>query len=441
MIRSFSPQSVTIGMDVGTSGCRAMAIDQGGHIVARAERSFPKAEGADGESEQDPMMWWNAARIVICALTSMLPPQSCRALSVDGTSGTVLLSNAFGEPLSVALLYNDARAQDEADRIAAVAPATTAAFGVGSSLAKALWLLRHHTGPTPRWIVHPADWVLGRFAGYYGFTDSNSALKTGFDPILQAWPAWLADVGMPSHLLPAVLSPGTDLGLVAPSVAATLGLAPDCRIISGTTDSTAAVIATGALDPGEAVTSLGSTLVTKVIATKPIFAPQFGIYSQPFGHHWLVGGGSNSGGAVLRAFFSDEQMAAFSSRLDSSRDTGLDYYPLLRPGERFPVYDPDFAPRLMPRPRDDGEFFQALLEGIANIERTAYQRLAELGAPYPSHVVTVGGGSGNAAWQRIRERRLGVPVRVATQQDACYGAAQLAWAGLTGVKPSYVPRA
>lgn len=418
-----------------------MAIDQGGHVMARSEHPFPQVEHADGESEQDPTMWWKAARIVICALTSMLPPHSCRALSVDGTSGTVLLSNAFGAPLSAALLYNDARAQSEADRIAAAAPTTTAAFGVGSSLAKALWLLRHHTGPMPRWVLHPADWVLGHFAGYYGFTDSNSALKMGFDPISNKWPAWLAHAGMPTHLLPGVLLPGTDLGLVAPSVAATTGLAPDCRIIAGTTDSTAAVIATGVSEPGEAVTSLGSTLVTKVIAAQPIFAPQFGIYSQPFGPHWLVGGGSNSGGAVLRAFFTDEQMATLSSRLDGSRDTGLDYYPLLRPGERFPIYDPSLAPRLTPRPQDDADFFQALLEGIATIERTAYQRLAELGAPYPTHILTVGGGSRNVAWQHIRARRLGVPVRVAAQQDACYGAARLAWSGLTRVKPSHSKQA
>lgn len=225
---------------------------------------------------------------------------------------------------------------------------------------------------------------------------------------------------------PFVFAPGTDLGQVTSSISSRVGLAPDCRLIAGTTDSTAAVIASDATRIGEAVTSLGSTLVTKVISAQPYFAPEYGVYSQPFGSHWLVGGGSNSGGAVLRAFFSDEQMAKLEERLIIEQNTGLDYYPLLRPGERFPVNDPQLPPRLTPRPPDDAVFFQGLLEGLANIEHAAYRQLAALGAPYPDKVLSVGGGCRNQPWRRLREQRLGVPVFIAEHQDACYGAARLA---------------
>lgn len=424
-----APPAFVIGVDVGTSGCRAVALDRDGRVVAQAKRSFPKLESRADESEQDPQLWWEGTLAVVTELTVALPNQSCRALCIAGTSGTALLCDAAGTPLGPALLYNDGRAQSEAQDITHFAPAATAAHGVGSSLAKALWLLRRESRPV-KWVAHQADWIAGHFTGQYGFSDSNSALKTGFDPITGTWPAWLAQLGIPLEVLPSVYTPGTKLGPVTLTMSTLTGLAPDCRIIAGTTDSTAAVIASGATNIGDAVTSLGSTLVTKVISAQPFFAPEHGVYSQPFGAHWLVGGGSNSGGAVLRAFFTDEQMIQLEKSINSTHPTGLDYYPLLRPGERFPLNDPHLAPRLTPRPSDDAVFFQGLLEGLANIELAAYRRLEMLGSPYPNKVLTVGGGCRNQAWRHLREQRLGVPVLIAEHQDACYGAAQLALSAL-----------
>lgn len=71
-----------------------------------------------------------------------------------------------------------------------------------------------------------------------------------------------------------------------------------------------------------------------------------------------MGGASNTGGAVLRRFFSDAQLAELTQRMDASSPTGLDYYPLTAPGERFPVNDPALQPRLEPRPADDAVFLQ-----------------------------------------------------------------------------------
>jgi sugar (pentulose or hexulose) kinase len=231
---------------------------------------------------------------------------------------------------------------------------------------------------------------------------------------------------LPEGLLPRVLHPGTQLGPLRPELAARWGLPQETLICAGTTDSTAAFIASGAREPGEAVTSLGSTLVLKVISDEPVFAPEFGVYSQPLGNHWLVGGSSNSGGAVLRHFFSDSEMARLSEALQPDRPSGLDYYPLNAPGERFPRNDPGLPPRLEPRPADDARFFQGLLEGITRIEKEGYDRLAELGAPYPVSVRSNGGGAANAAWTQIRGALLGVPMLPAREEQACYGSALLA---------------
>jgi sugar (pentulose or hexulose) kinase len=199
--------------------------------------------------------------------------------------------------------------------------------------------------------------------------------------------------------------------------------------VAGTTDTTASIIATGAALPAEAVTALGSTLVMKVVCERPLFAPRYGVYSQPLDDLWLAGGGSNSGGAVLRRYFTDAQLAAMTPKLRPEQPTGLDYYPLLAPGERFPVNDPELPPRLDPRPADDLIFFQGLLEGMARIEHQGYLLLAQLGAPYPVSVRSTGGGARNRAWTAIREGMLKVPVQVAEQQEAAYGAARLALEG------------
>jgi sugar (pentulose or hexulose) kinase len=186
------------------------------------------------------------------------------------------------------------------------------------------------------------------------------------------------------------------------------------------------------------VTSLGSTLVLKVLGERPISAPQFGVYSHRFGDLWLVGGASNSGGAVLRRFFEDEQLRGLSAGMDPERETGLDYYPLPAAGERFPVNDPALAPRLSPRPADDRVFVQGLLEGIARIEAQGYGLLRDLGAPQVRRVLTVGGGASNPVWTRIRQRLLGVPVVPAAHQEAAFGAARLALWGPPPASPGPV---
>ena len=119
-------------------------------------------------------------------------------------------------------------------------------------------------------------------------------------------------------------------------------------------------------------------------------------------------------------------MADLEPRLDPARPTGLDYYPLPGTGERFPVADPDLAPRLEPRPADAAQFLQGMLEGIAAIEARGYALLAELGGPPLRRVLSLGGGARNAAWTAIRQHRLGVPVTLAQTDEAAYGCARLA---------------
>src|SRR5262249_6429949 len=162
------------------------------------------------------------------------------------------------------------------------------------------------------------------------------------------------------------------------------------------TDGVASFIATRADQPGDAVTSLGTTLVLKQLATQPIFAADQGVYSHRLGARWLAGGASNSGGAALLAHFTAEEIDRLTPQLAPERPTGFVYSPLPNPGERFPIADPNLAARISPRPAEPERFFQGLLEGITAVEALAYQRLALLGAPPLRRVISIGGGAKNA---------------------------------------------
>jgi sugar (pentulose or hexulose) kinase len=320
-------------------------------------------------------------------------------------------------------LYHDKADDADIAAVAGAAPANSAAHGATSPLARALRLQR--LDGVAR-ILHQADWVAGLMSGRFDISDENNALKTGYDPVERNWPAWIAATGVAQDLLPAVVPAGTVVGGVCAEAAKRFGLSATAVVVAGTTDGCAAFLATGAGEPGEAVTSLGSTLVLKMVCDQPVFAPQYGLYSHRIGDLWLAGGASNSGGAALARFFSTEAIRETSQRIDPGKSTGLDYYPLPAPGERFPINDPAFEPRTTPRPADDAEFLHGLLEGIAKIEALGYRRLFELGGPPLSCVYTVGGGAANEVWSQIRARVLGVPLRKSASDEAAVGVARLA---------------
>ena len=407
-----------LGIDFGTSGARAFAIDGDGALLAEARLTF---------TEQSAASW----RTALFELIGQIPAdirRRLRAIAIDGTSATVLLCDADNQPLYPPLRYNDARAQAEAKHLEQIAPPGHPVLSASSSLAKLLWLQKQPEFSRARFFQHQADWLAAQLHGRPGISDYHNCLKLGYDPEAMRYPEWLQRLPV-AHLLPQVLAPGTEIGPVSAEIAERFTLPRDCIVRAGTTDSIAAFLASGASRPGQAVTSLGSTLVLKLLSRKRVDAAQYGIYSHRLGDLWLGGGASNSGGAVLRSFFSDEQIKTLSTRIDPGTDSGLDYYPLAKPGERFPINDPDLAPRLAPRPMDDALFLQGLFEGMARIEARGYRLLQELGATLLESVLTAGGGATNPVWTAIRARHLGVPIIASRHAEAAYGTALLAAGG------------
>lgn len=407
---------VYLGIDFGTSGARAIAIDRTKEIVAQTNYTW-----LEPNSSQE---WEEALWYLLKELPSKLK-KDLRAIAVNGTSATVLLCDRRGVPLTTPLLYNDATAVSILPQLRAIAPAEHLVLSPTSSLAKLLWWSSQGLTKQASYFLHQADWFGFLLHGQPKISDYNNVLKLGYDVQALAYPDWLVNLPI-FELLPRVLAPGTVIAPLKDDLSQRLEISPDCVVCTGTTDSIAAFLASEANQPGEAVTSLGSTLVLKLLSETYVENLATGVYSHRLGNLWLTGGASNTGGAVLKHFFSETELVTVSEQIDPEENVDLDYYPLLKPGERFPINDPQLEPRLEPRPEDPRLFLQGLLTGMAAIEQRGYQLLQELGATPLSKVYTAGGGAQNQTWQTIRTKRLQVPVSVSPHTEAAYGSALLA---------------
>lgn len=410
-----------LGIDFGTGGARACVIAPGGRIEEFDRIDFPTL------AEHEAAGLWREALFELIARVPKGLRQRLSALALDGTSGTILACDEALNPAYPPLMYNDARATEQAGAIARAGGEDSPAASASSGLAKVLWLKKHLGLTRARLYLNQADW-LSALLSDRPVSDFHNALKMGFDVVEGQWPPWveyLADV----DYLPQVVVPGTAVGLLARPRAGALGVNPDCLVRAGTTDSIAAFLAAGLAHPGEAVTSLGSTLVLKLLSTRPVASSRHGVYSHWHGEMWLAGGASNAGGAVLGQHFTPQELTSLSAAIDPETPSGLDYYPLPTPGERFPHDDPAMPPRLEPRPTERAQFLHGMLEGLARIESQGYGKLVELGATPPVRVLSSGGGAANPVYRRIRQGLLGVPVDIADQQEAAFGAARLAALG------------
>jgi len=415
-----------IGIDCGTSGVRAVAIDQQRQL--RADSAIAMRDV--GKDPRDPATWQIALMRALDCVFADVETADVRAIAVDGTSGTLMPVTEDGKPLGRALMYNDAI--EDADILAAIAqsaPQTSAVHGANSGLARFV-SIQKQSHPMLFKIIHQADWLSGLLSGSFNISDQNNALKTGYDALADCWPEWIDACGADGNLLPQVVAPGTATGTLQKKLATRYRLPDDVAIVAGTTDGCASFLATGASEAGDAVTALGTTLTIKLLSDRPLFAPEYGLYSHRLGDRWLAGGASNTGGNVLLHYFDAEKIQSLSEQIDTSQPASLEYYPLREAGERFPVNDPDYPPRVEPRPDSDAEFLYELFDGIAGVEGLAYQRLQQLGAPQLRTLRSVGGGAANQAWTRIRERKLGIEFSNVQFDEAAAGSALLAMRGV-----------
>ena len=428
-------QALVVGVDVGTQGLRVQVADAAGRVVAQASRGLDSDVASDGRFEQDPEQWWSAAAAGLRQVTAALGARggALAALAVTATSGTICLLDGWGAPLRPAMMYGDRRATAEAALLnqagAALIGRLGYRFDASFGLPKLLWLRRHEpaTFAAARFLAHAPDLLVGRLTGEYGVGDWSHALKTGYDLIDLRWPDLLGELDLPAHRLPAIVAPGATIGQVTPEAAAATGLPAGMPVVGGMTDGCAAQIAGGAIEPGQWLSVLGTTFVVKGVTRELLRDPAGRIYSHRHPERaWLPGAASSTGGEVLARSFAGADLAALDARAAALTPSGAICYPLERVGERFPFAHPAARGFLLGAEAGSEKHYTASLEGVAYLERLAYDTLAELGAPIEGPIRVAGGGARSRAWLQIRADVLGRPLAVPEQTEAAFGAAVLA---------------
>lgn len=404
---------IAIGLDLGTGGARAVAMDCRGQMVAEGREDFPadavRVEGV--RVEQDPHAWTAAAEGALRRLAAELPaPCQIVGLAVDATSGTFLLADESGQPLTPGVMYNDLRATDQAAAAAAALRPVLAPYGIemaaAFALPKLLWFARHQPDIFRRCrrVVHQTDWIVGRLCGRYDVTDVSTALKTGVEPASLRWPEALeSSLGIPRQLLPDVVLPGSIIGQLTAEAAAATGLPAGIPLIAGCTDGTAGCLASGAKSVGDLNVTLGTTLVFKAISAQPLLDPDGAIYNHrhPAGGY-LPGAASTTGGEWIGSHLAGDDLDSLGRRAAERLPSGHIAYPLVKTGERFPFACSTATGFGLGGIVDPAERFAAGMEGVAFIERLGIERLEQLGLVVGPTVYATGGGAAGRTWLRIR---------------------------------------
>ncbi|MGK5728586.1 FGGY-family carbohydrate kinase [Streptomyces sp. URMC 124] len=440
---TLDPDAVHLGLDLGTQSVRAVAVDGAGRTVGAASRPLTgRREGV--RHEQDPEQWWTALAAACREALAGIAPERVRGLAVDATSGTILLADGRGTPLTPGLMYDDGRAHAYTDRVNTTGAAVWEASGYRSmqpswALPKLLWLLnqgqqrqRGRQGQLPAGtrLLHQADLITWRLTGRQTATDASHALKTGYDLVEERWPeAELAALGVPERLLPDVVRPGTVLGTVCDDAARVTGIPVGTQVVAGMTDGCAAQIGAGALAPGAWNSVLGTTLVLKGVSPHLVRDPAGVVYCHRGpGGTWLPGGASGSGAGVITRHFPGADLDALTRQAAASAfGSPAVAYPLTGAGgERFPFRAPAASPFVLGELAGEAEHFLACLLGVAYVERLCFDYVDHLGAPVRGPVTFTGGGARNAYWSRLRADALGRTVRLPERSGSATGMAVLA---------------
>ncbi len=419
-----------IGIDVGTSGVKAVAIDEGGEVLAAEEEHYALSTPRAGWAEQDPEDWWQASRSVLQALSETTGPPA--AIGLSGQMHGLVTLDENHEVIRPAILWNDQRSASECDEIerALGLPRLIELTGnravAGFTAPKLLWLRRHEPESYQRIarVVLPKDYVRLRLCDE-NVTDVSDASGTLlFDVRHRRWSdEVLSTLDLDPRWLPRVLE--------SPEVSGRT--AAGAIVAGGGGDQAAGAVGVGADRPGPASVVLGSSGV--VFAALEEFAADDQGRLHAFCH--AVPGGWHAMGVMLSAaaalaWFRDvagggdyDELLSRAARWDPGVE-GLQFLPYLA-GERTPHADPDARAAFvgLELRHDTGALARAVLEGVAFGLRDSLDLLTELEAGVEVARVS-GGGARSNLWLQILASVLELPLeRVVVDEGAAFGAALL----------------
>ena len=424
-------QPVYLGIDLGTQSVRVLAVTPSGHIAASA--SHPLQSHRDGvRHEQSPEEWWTATKESCRQVMRHLGDSPVLGIAICATSGTIVLLDSKGSPVSHALMYDDGRAQAEAEAVNEAGGPMWERLSYRMqpswALPKLLWLSRAGLLRKDTKLAHQNDFIHLRLAGELLPADSSHALKTGYNLLDDCWPQEIMEsLHLPMAVLPHVVSPAVLIGKVCSATASETGIPAGTPIFSGMTDGCAAQIASGAITPGSWNCVVGTTMVMKGVTPQLLHDPSGVVYSHrsPDGQ-WLPGGASSCGaGLIARQFHADEMDALNQSAL-ASAPTGVIVYPLPGTGERFPFFDTRAHGFTLGETPSQQTQYKATLEGLACVERLALDLLRQRGAPMHGSYTISGGATRSEAFNLLRAEMLQRAVSIPSVTEGAFGMAVLA---------------
>jgi xylulokinase len=421
---------VSVGLDVGTTGVKAVAVSPEGAVLASAERFYPLSTPYPGWSEQDPEAWWRAAEEALAEVSAGL---DVAGIGLSGQMHGLVALDAEGRVLRPAILWNDQRTGEECAEIEELIGVerlielTGNRALTGFTAPKLLWLRRHEPesfGRIAR-ICLPKDYVRLRLTGEWATDVADASGTLLLDVARRRWSGEvLAALGVPEAWLPPVLE--------SPEVS---GRTPgDIPVAAGAGDCAAAALGVGIDRPGPLSIVLGTSGV--VFAALDGYHPEPAARVHVFCH--AVPGAWHAMGVMLSAagslqWFRDrlapeasfDELVAEAERWDAGAD-GLFFLPYLA-GERTPHADPDARGAFvgLSQHHDRGALVRAVLEGVAFGLRDSLELLRELGVEAEVARVS-GGGSRGDAWLRIVASVLGLALETTVSEEgSAYGAALL----------------
>ena len=423
-----------VGLDVGTTGVKAIAVGPEGEIVARAERGYPLSTPRPGWSEQNPDDWWGATRAAIADLGV----REIGGIGLSGQMHGLVALDAAGSVIRPAILWNDQRTAAECveieeriglDRLIAL---TGNRALTGFTAPKLLWLRRHEPeayGRIAR-IMLPKDYVRLRLTGEWA-TDVADASGTLLLDV--AHRCWSAEVLEALDLDPTILPPLLESPAVSGTTLACDDLAQGTPVAAGAGDCAAAALGVGIDRPGPLSLVMGTSGV--VFAALPAFAsdPQARVHA--FCH--AVPGQWHAMGVMLSAAGSlqwlRDRLAPEASFADLVTEAetwepgvdGLLFAPYLA-GERTPHADPLARAAFtgLELRHDRGALVRAVLEGVAFGLRDSLELVRDLGGPCDR--ARASGGGARGLWLRIVASAMGLPIELtAVEEGSAFGAALL----------------
>jgi len=441
-----APQSLVVGLDLGTTRCKAVAIAPDGRVIASTAGAYPLYSPQPGWAEQSAHEVWQAAAAALRELCPQVPANSLAALSLSGAMHSLLLVDEAGRPLAPAPTWADQRAAPQAQALRQLPAARELYQRTGCPvqsiyhLAKLCWWRAAEPALTARAarFVTLKDYVLWQLTGVWA-TDQGMASTTGlFDIHRLAWDAEaLRLAGVTVGQLPKLVPPAQVVGPVSPAAARATGLPSGLPVVPGTSDGGTANLGSGAVRAGQSVVTMGTSGAVRRVVDQPLLDAQQRTWCYVLVEgRWFAGGAINNAGLALQwareRLYPDVAGDAGYQRLNEEAGgvppgaEGVRCLPYFT-GERSPHWDPAaralFSGLGLSHSR--AHLARAVMEGVAYCLDDVWQVLSAE-TPASGEVRLTGNVTHNPVCAQIVADVLGVPLMADEAADAsALGAAML----------------